>query len=618
LEGEENAMKGKLFFVLALLVSSSMILSACGGGEAVKTIIVTEIVEGEVVEVVVTAQPETEADDKVTVYYNWGTEPPTADPAMTTDTTSSSVIGSTFTGLTDQNLQTLETIPWLAKSWSSSDDKLTWTFELRDDVPWVRYNPKTAEIELVTDDEGNTRMTNAYDVVYGVKRTCDPNTASDYAWLVYIVKGCADLNTADPEAENFQEVYDAMGVVALDDYTVEFTLEYGAGYFPAVLSMANLYPTYQPVVEEYGDRWIEPGFIVSNGAYVMEEWVHGDHLNLLKNPYWPLWGEGIATGNIERLVGYTIEEASTGFAMYENGELDTAPVPLDQIDRVKADPVLSPEFVNAPDNCTYYYGFVTQKPTVSNPLVRKALSMGVDRQTLVDEVLKGGQIPANSFTNPLNFGTVAGDLDIAPWALPETMGGWGYAKAVETGKGLLAEAGYPDGEGLDILLMHNVSEGHARIAQAIQAMWMEAYPGMNVSVETQEWGVYLETLQYTNDINNVPDVFRMGWCGDYPHANNWMHEVFNSEEGANRIRLETDDPLVGALVTEYNETTKAAQVADEAAAKGLYKRAEQILIDEIVGIIPIYYYTVVNVTKPELTRTYDSIKLHLFEWTLAE
>jgi oligopeptide transport system substrate-binding protein len=189
---------------------------------------------------------------------------------------------------------------------------------------------------------------------------------------------------------------------------------------------------------------------------------------------------------------------------------------------------------------------------------------------------------------------------------------------VETGKGLLAEAGYPDGEGLDILLMHNVSEGHARIAQAIQAMWMEAYPGMNVSVETQEWGVYLETLQYTNDINNVPDVFRMGWCGDYPHANNWMHEVFNSEEGANRIRLETDDPLVGALVTEYNETTKAAQVADEAAAKGLYKRAEQILIDEIVGIIPIYYYTVVNVTKPELTRTYDSIKLHLFEWTLAE
>lgn len=611
-------MKGKLFFVLALLVSSSMILSACGGGEAVKTIIVTEIVEGEVVEVVVTAQPETEADDKVTVYYNWNTEPPTADPAMTTDTTSSSVIGSTFTGLTDQNLQTLETIPWLAKSWSSSDDKLTWTFELRDDVPWVRYNPKTAEIELVTDDEGNTRMTNAYDVVYGVKRTCDPNTASDYAWLVYIVKGCADLNTADPEAENFQEVYDAMGVVALDDYTVEFTLEYGAGYFPAVLSMANLYPTYQPVVEEYGDRWIEPGFIVSNGAYVMEEWVHGDHLNLLKNPYWPLWGEGIATGNIERLVGYTIEEASTGFAMYENGELDTAPVPLDQIDRVKADPVLSPEFVNAPDNCTYYYGFVTQKPTVSNPLVRKALSMGVDRQTLVDEVLKGGQIPANSFTNPLNFGTVAGDLDIAPWALPETMGGWGYAKAVETGKGLLAEAGYPDGEGLDILLMHNVSEGHARIAQAIQAMWMEAYPGMNVSVETQEWGVYLETLQYTNDINNVPDVFRMGWCGDYPHANNWMHEVFNSEEGANRIRLETDDPLVGALVTEYNETTKAAQVADEAAAKGLYKRAEQILIDEIVGIIPIYYYTVVNVTKPELTRTYDSIKLHLFEWTLAE
>jgi oligopeptide transport system substrate-binding protein len=618
LEGEENAMKSKTFSLLGLLVVASMILVACAPTEVVKTIVVTEIIEGEVVEKVITATPEPveEVMEPATVYYNWATEPPTADPAMTTDTTSSALIGSIFTGLVDQNLQSLESIPSLATSWAPNADSTVWTFNLRTDVPWVQYNPSTGETAQVLDGDGNPRFTNANDVVYGVKRTCDPRTASDYAWLLYVIKGCADLNGADPDAEDFQEVYDAMGVVALDDATVEFTLEYGAGFFPQVTTMANLYPTPQWTIEERGDRWIEPGFIVTNGAYVMTEWVHGDHLILEKNELWPIWGTGVATGNVERLIGYTIEEASTGFAMYENDELDTASVPLDQIDRVKADSVLSAELYNVPVNCTYYYGFVTTKDPVDDPNVRRALSMGVDRPTLATDVLKGGQIPANTFTNPLNFGSAAEDPDIAPWALTEEKGGTGYAAAVELGKGLLADAGFPNGAGLEILLMHNVSEGHARIAQAIQAMWQEAYPEMTVTVETQEWRVYLETLQYTSAVEDVPHVFRMGWCGDYPHANNWMHEVFNPEEGANRLRFEMDDPISGDLIAEYTATTKAAQTADEAKAVGLYKRAEKLLNDEIAGIIPIYYYTAVNVTKPYLHRTFDPIKLHLFEWTL--
>jgi oligopeptide transport system substrate-binding protein len=461
-------------------------------------------------------------------------------------------------------------------------------------------------------------MTNAQDFVYGIKRVCDPNTGSDYAWLLYPIAGCEALNSADPEAEDFQELYDAMGVEAVDDFTVKFTLEFGAGFWPQVVTMANLFPVYQPPVEEFGDRWIEPGFIVTNGAYVMEEWVHGSQLTLTKNPFWPYWGTDYGSGNIEKLVGYTIEEVSTSFALYENNELDTAGVPTDQVDRVKADPVLSAEFNNVPVNCSYYYGFITEREAVSDVKVRQALSMGIDRVTLVEQVLKGGQIPANTFTNPLNFGSFAEDPEIAPWALTEEKGGTGYAAALEMGKDLLTEAGYPDGEGLDILLMHNVSEGHARIAQAIQAFWQEAYPGMTVSVETQEWGVYLDTIRASTDINQVPDVFRLGWCGDYPHANNWMHEVFNPEEGANRIRLSEDDPQVGELIAEYTETTKAAQTADEAEALDLYKKAEQLLIEDIAGIAPIYYYTTVNVTKPWLTRSFDPIKLHLFQWELDQ
>lgn len=615
-------MKEKSLSFLGLLIIVSMVLGACTPETVVETVVITQIVEGEVVEVVVevTAVPEPveEVVEPVTVYYNWGSEPPTADSSLATDTTSSMVIGSIFTSLTDIDDATKAVVPALATSWSGNEDSTVWTFKLRGDIPWVFYNPTTGEITEELDGDGNPRMTTAQDVVYGVKRTCDPKTASTYAWLLFPIKGCAALNGTDPEAEDFQEVYDAMGVAALDDLTVEFTLEFGAGFWPAVVTMTQLFPTPQWVVEARGERWVEPGFIVTNGPYVMTEWVHGDHLTLEKNALWPLWGTDYAQGNVERLVGYTIEEASTSFAMYENDEIDTAGVPLDQMDRVKADAVLGAELLIAPVNCTYYYGFVTTKAPADDVRVRRALSMGIDRPTLVETVLKGGQIPANTFTNPLNFGHAAEDPDIAPWALTEDKGGTGYAGAVDLGQDLLADAGYPNGAGLDILLMHNVSEGHARIAQAIQAMWQEAYPEMTVSVETQEWRVYLSTLNATTDIADVPHVFRMGWCGDYPHANNWMLEVFHPEEGANRIRLSADDPEVGDLVAEYMDATKAAQTADEPTAEALYKRAEQLLIDEIVGIAPIYYYTTVAVDKPYLSRTHDPIKMHLFQWVLDE
>ena len=624
-------MNTRLSIILGVLVTASMILGACAPAATpetitiVETVIVTEIVEGEVVEIIKTeiveviVTPEPEVIEEVpTVYYNWGTEPPQADPGLATDTTSSNLIGSIFTGLTDIDDVTKKVVPALAESWEGSEDATVWTFHLRDDVPWVQYNNITDQIEEILDEDGNPRMTNAHDVVYGVKRVCDPNTASDYAWLLYSIDGCAALNEADPEADDFQDLFDAMAVEALDDYTVQFTLEFGAGFFPSVATMHQLYPVYQPVIEEFGDRWIEPGFIVTNGAYVMSEWVHNDHLVLEKSPFWPMWGTDYALGDIERLFGVTIEEDSTSFAMYENNELDTSPVPQDLIDYVRADPVLNEEFYNAPTNCTYYYGFITENDQVNDVGVRKALSMGIDRPTLVENVTKGGQIPANTFTNPLNFGHAAEDPDIAPWALTEEKGGTGYAAAVEQGKALLEEAGYPNGAGLDILLMHNVSEGHARIAQAIQAMWQEAYPEANFSIETQEWGVYLDTIRATTAIEQVPHVFRLGWCGDYPHANNWMLEVFHPDKGANRIRLSEDDPQVGAFVTEYMEVTEAAQTAGEEEAVALYKRAEQLLIDEIVGIAPIYYYTRVVTTKPWLTRSYDQIKLHLFQWQLDQ
>jgi oligopeptide transport system substrate-binding protein len=238
--------------------------------------------------------------------------------------------------------------------------------------------------------------------------------------------------------------------------------------------------------------------------------------------------------------------------------------------------------------------------------VRKALSAAIDRKSLVENVTKGGQIPANTFAPSMIFGNAAEDPDIAPWALSEEQGGLGYAAAVELAKGWLAEAGYPDGASLPaITLMHNTSEAHAQIAQAIQAMWKEAL-GIEVNVENQEWAVYLDTIRNTTPLEQRPHVWRLGWCADYPDQNNWVHEVFNTDEGANNFSWDVDaNAPLGPNGETFNELTKAAQLeTDPAARAALYKEAEKIMSELGVPYAPIYYYTTVNVTKPYLQRTF--------------
>jgi len=533
--------------------------------------------------------------EKVVLRGNLGTEPPTADPALATDTTSVTVTEQLFLGLTDLAEEDMTPVPELATHWEFSEDGLQVTFYMRNDVHWVHCDPETGEVTQLD------RVVNAHDVVYGVKRTLDPRTASDYAYVLYIIKGASDFNNADPEAENFQELMDNVGVEALDDFTVRFTLRTPAAYFLQIASMWVARPQPKWVIEEYGEAWTEPGNIVTNGPYCMKEWVHEDHMVLVKNPYWPDWDK--VPGNIDELYLTMVEETSTEFAMYLNNELDYAAPPLAEMDNVKTDPVLSKELTIRPFPCTYYYGFTTTKPPVDDPRVRRALSMAIDRKTLVEEVTKGGQIPANTFAPGMIFGNAALDPRIAPWALPEELGGWGYERALEEARKLMAEAGYPDGEGLELLLMHNVSEGHSRIAQAIQAMWLEAFPKAKITIETQEWKVYLKTIEKGTPVENVPHIWRLGWCQDYPDENNWVHEVFNPVEGANRPRMSLDDPYVGDLIKRFSDLTIRAQMEqDPEVRKQLYWEAEKLLCDDIAAIAPIYYYTQVTLTKPWLTR----------------
>jgi oligopeptide transport system substrate-binding protein len=279
--------------------------------------------------------------------------------------------------------------------------------------------------------------------------------------------------------------------------------------------------------------------------------------------------------------------------MYEANEVDMMAdpgwgPPLPDMDRIKADPQLSQELLIAPRLCTYYYGFVNSKPPFDDVTVRKAFAAAIDRQSLIDNVLKGDQLPAHSFAPPGIFGNVADDMSVGSWMVMDS-----YADQVKQAQDWLAEAGYPEGEGIDATLMHNTSEAHAQIAQAVQAMWAEAFPKANISIENQEWSVYLKTLLPDSPDEDKPDIYRLGWCADYPDENNWVNEVFNSKSGQNYAKY--FNPDFDALVEQ------AANEADPEIRKDLYKQAETMFMDD-QGIAPIYYYTYVRLYKPWLTK----------------
>jgi oligopeptide transport system substrate-binding protein len=606
---------------MAVLTVGAMVLGACAPAETkVETVVVTQVVvetveievAGEVQtvevtkevevevtrEVVVEVEKEEPVDDRVVLNWNLGTEPPTLDPSLATDTTSVDVVANLFVGLTRFHPETGLVEPWLATDWDISEDGTVYTFHLRDDIQWVKYNGLTGEVEV----QGPVT---AADVEYGVKRTVDPNTASDYAYVLYVIKNAAAINGGEEGV-----TIDDLGVKALDDTTVEFTLEYPAAYFPAIAGMWVAKPMPMAPIDEFGDKWTEPNLQWSNGPYVLTEWVHGGAMRLEKNPYW-IEADDVQIEVVDMVM---IVEASTAFAMYENNELDTTGVPLPEIDRVKADPVLSLEFVNAADVCTYYYGFTHTKPPFDDVRVRTAFSAAIDRQTLIDTVIKGGQIPATSFAPPGIFG-----------APPPGTVGLGYDVEVATAalNEFLTENGLADGQAMvdeyDISLGHNTSEGHARIAAAIQAMWA-ANIGVNTRVENQEWAVYLNTVGKTTPVEEVWHVWRMGWCADYPDENNWVREVFHYEEGANRLRRQCADPNCGETIGPGEFDTlvvDAALESDPAKRAEMYERAEDLLARENANAAFIYHYTIVSVTKPWLQRDYPLLGgNNFYDWKI--
>jgi oligopeptide transport system substrate-binding protein len=489
-------------------------------------------------------------------------EPLTLDPAEATDTASTAVIEQLFIGLVDLEDETGEILPELATSWTVSPDDMTYTFTLRSDVSWNDGSPVTAE-----------------DVRYGILRTLAPETESGYAYPLYVIENAEEYNTGtigDP---------DQVGVTAVDSTTLRVRFEHPASYALSVLSMWVARPMPRHAIEAHGvPTWTEPANIVTSGPYELSEWAHDDHIILDKSPTY----YDAASVQIERVRMWMVDD-STAWQMYLDGELDTVSV-LVHLDQVRADPLLSQELVIAPRPCTYYYGFSVSQEPFDDPLVRKAFSASVDRRGLITDVLGGVQLPALTYTPPGLFGHVDGYAE-----------GVGLPYNPSQAREWLADAGYPDGEGLPpIALWFNAEGGHEPLAEYIRDGWQSTL-GVSVTLNSLPWSEY-------RDESTAGDfqISTWGWCMDYPDANNFLND------GVNRSRLgEWHNATYESLLAQ------ASREQSPEARWALYAQAEEILVETDAVVVPLYYYSYVLVSKPYLERTYPVAPFDIATWRVT-
>ncbi|MDQ4075185.1 MAG: peptide ABC transporter substrate-binding protein [Chloroflexota bacterium] len=561
----------RLLVTVGLLALAGVLLGCMGqppivsvAGEATREV-VTQVVEREV------AATATPAPATLNIHVN--AEPPTLDPALAIDGVSLANIANLFVGLTRLD-EAGAVQPWAATEWEVSDDGRTYTFHLRDDLVWVYRDPTTGESAV-------QRPLTAQDFEYGIKRTLDPSTASEYAYVLYLIEGAEAYSTADPHGETVGQLREAVGVRAIDEQTLTITFVEPIAFAPSIASLVVTYAQPREPIEEWGEGWSEAGRIWTSGAFTLEAWQHNAELALVKNPFY-FEADDVQIERIEELI---VKNESTALALYETDELDVVAAPIAELDRIRRDSELSPQLAIEPDTCTYYYGFVTTKPPVDKPAVRRALSATIGRVSLIENVTKGGQLPAHSFAPPGIFGHMANNPDVGEWMVMED-----YATQVELARQWMAQGGFPDGEGLDLTLMYDTAEVHAQIAQAIQSMWLAAFPEATITVENQEWGVYLETTSPDTPIEEKSHVYRMGWCADYRDQNNWLNDNFNCDSDLNSSLFCNE---------EFDQIVEAAAVEQDPQRRiELYERAETILVEEQAVIAPIYHRTDLRLVKP--------------------
>ena len=535
-------MKKKLTLGLAMAVASSMALAGCGSNNSTTTSgsnsTATESTTTETTGGTTEATPTTSGVEQ-TLRFNLGADPLTLDPQLNSAVDGSHIINNTFEGLMRE--RNGEIVEAAAESYTVSEDGLVYTFTIRDAV-WTDGQPVTAG-----------------DFEFAWKRGANPATASEY---MFIFESANIVNAT--EIGKGEVDPSELGVKALDDKTLEVTLTRPTDYFLGLTGFAIFMPVREDVVDDDGIWSKDASKVVSNGPFTLSEYKMGDQLTLVKNDtYWN--AENVS---LEKIICYMIVDESTAHTRYLAGELDiNEHIPSGEVPTLIAE---DPTFYIIPKIGTYYFAFNMNNPALEDVRVRKALSLAINRDLIVKEVTRGGQIAATSFmplgisdANGESFNKNAGDFGIDVKGDPETA------------RALLAEAGFPGGEGLGTIeILYNTSESHKMIAEAVQEMW-KVELGIDVVLTNQEWAVFQET---TNN-NAFDDLARRSWIGDYNDPQT-MLEIFESVNGQNIGRYNSE--AFDAEMAASRETMDAERM------EHLYK-AHEVLMED-VACIPIYYY----------------------------
>lgn len=481
-----------------------------------------------------------------------GTEPSDLDPQTVTGRPESTILRTLIQGLVQNDPKTLAPIPGQAESWEVSEDGRTYTFHLRADAKWSNGDPVTAQ-----------------DFVGSWQRILTPSLGSEYAYQLHIVEGAEAFNKG--ETTDFSTV----GFEVVDERTLTVRLKNPTSYFLNLLLHYSWHPVHLPTVEKFGGlerkgtRWTRPENYVGNGPFVLTEWIPNQHIDVRRSPtYW-----GAADVKIDGVRFYPIENTDTEERMFRAGQLDvTRALPLNKVDeyRENRQEMLRVE----PYLAAAYYRVNVNR--VENPAVRRALALAIDRVGLAEEVLRGVKSPAWHFTP-----------EMPGFTPPHTI-----EDNVAQAQALLAEAGYPGGEGLPpIEILYPTSDSGRIITEALQSMWT-ANLGIEVTLYNQEWKVYLDSMN-----NQDYDIAWSAWIGDYVDPMTFL-DMMVTDNGNNRT---------GWSNAEYDRLIGEVQaVSDPARRAKLFYRMERILGEEC-PVIPLYFYTSAYALNPEIKGWYPTL-----------
>lgn len=468
-------------------------------------------------------------------------QPTSLDPNIASDAVSGLILTQLHEGLTRHNAA-LEVEPALASAWRFNEDYTQLTYTLRDDIKW-----------------SDGRAITSKDLIYSWRRLLDPKTAAEYAYFLYDIKGAQDYNTGKGSAQ-------ALGLRAPDARTLVVELNRPAPYFPHISSFMVTYPVPEHVISARGDDWTRPEHIVGSGPFVIKSIAQDYKMVLEPNPHYTL-----QPVRIKRVELYQIAEKSTALNLFVSDRLDVVlellPLAIPKLQQDK-----DPSYYNGPKLEVRYVAYRSDRPPLNDLNLRKALTMAIDRRQL-PRVLRGGELATTSWLPPGMFGH-------------NPSLGLGYQP--EQARALLAQAGFPKGEGMPKLtLLFRSGDDWRLIAENLQQQWAREL-SIEVDIQVRDQKVFFREI---DDKQAPPTMHLARWIADFPDPENFMN-LFTSTSGNNSLGFAQAD--YDALVD------KAVRTDDRATRKQLYDQAQTVLLERDAAIAPLYVNALNALKTPAL------------------